>query len=355
MSPEGPEFPIELRNRALEWRILIDAGQIEPDERQAFEAWLSEDPRHEQAFDQATTVWDAYGTLNNKRVRPEFFRASVIDQIRGVLADARWPRWSIGTGSATIAGLASTAAIAVFMVPNLNSSPQSVSINTTAEVTVYSTKIGETRIVNLPDGSALTLGPATSIEVAFSEVSRTVKMHKGAVIFDVERAPSRPFTVKAEQFEASVLGTVFDVRSNGGVVRLSVAEGSVEVKHPFILDAKPSSLMNSHTLSVGQNVEATSNKGLSSIRSFEVDSFAAWRDNRLRYNNATLAELIADANRYSDVPITIENDNEDIASLTVTFGYHAEDVDNMLASLPVMFPVAIDRAEENHIVIRAIE
>ena len=232
------------------------------------------------------------------------------------------------------------------------SAPPTDTLATPAIVMVYETGLGEMETIRLADESVLTLGPATRIEVSYSDQFRTVELDQGAAVFDVTRDADRPFTVEAEAFSARVLGTVFDVRSNGGVVRLSVSEGVVEARHPFIINDKPASMVARREVKAGEAVTATGDKGLSSKRSFRAETFAAWRDDRLRYNGATLNELVADANRYSSVPIIIEAAGSEIAELKATFTYDGRELETMLTSLPNLFPVTVDRTDEDSIIIK---
>ena len=91
---------------------------------------------------------------------------------------------------------------------------------------------------------------------------------------------------------------------------------------------------------------------MSRVTDFDSGAFASWRDSRLKYDDAPLSELVADANRYSKIPITLEGSLERDASLKATFSYDAGNTDKMLSALPALFPVEIDRSSGAEIIIR---
>ena len=351
MLAEEREFSNEMRKEALKWRVLIDDDDLQPAEHIELQAWLQADPLHAQALDRAETLLSAFGKLDERVIKPAYVKQSLLDRLRYVLADLTEQPLSIRTGAPLAAACTAMLAIGFVVLTQFTSAP-STDTSAPPVVTVYESGLGEMETIYLADESVLMLGPATRVEVSYSDAFRKVALDQGAVVFDVTRDPDRPFTVEAQAFSAKVLGTVFDVRNNGGVVRLSVSEGAVEARHPFIINDMPTNLLTRRELKAGEAVTATGTEGLSSKRTFRVETFAAWRDDRLRYNGATLNELVADANRYSRVPIIIEAADSDIAAFKATFTYDGRELDTMLASLPNLFPVTVDRTDEGSIIIR---
>ena len=350
-----PEFPKKMREEALEWRIRIDADDIDADERRLFDAWLRADPRHEQAFDRATSVWDAFGALNEMKVDPAYFRPTLLHRLRESLPDVSLRAFGGLPVGPVLAGLAAAVTVGFVVLNQLISQAPQTEHVASPVVIAYTTVIGETKTIMLSDESEITLGPASRIEVAMSADARSVRLVNGAAMFEVASDAARPFSVQAEGLTARVLGTVFDVRNNGGVVRLSVSEGVVEARQPCLLTNEPTQLVTRRALKAGEQVTAAAASGLSSTRSFRAETFAAWREGRLRYVGAPLSELIADANRYSSLPIRIETGGGNIDEIKVAFSYDPNDIDRMLDALPTMFPVTVDRTGADVIVIRSAE
>ena len=220
-------------------------------------------------------------------------------------------------------------------------------------MTAYTSERGEIKTITLADQSKVTLGARTKLDVVMTDSERRINLASGAAKFDVKSNPDRPFVVEAENFTATVMGTIFDVRSSAGIVRLSVAEGEVEVTHPFIVNDAPTSMMTKRRIFAGQKVTATPTDGLSQTEDLKLEDFATWREARLRYQGATLAELIADANRYSAREIILSDELQTFSEDRATMIFDGSDVERLLRSLPILFPVNIEDSGEGAIEITA--
>ncbi|MEM9170578.1 MAG: FecR domain-containing protein [Pseudomonadota bacterium] len=345
----GPtdDIPKPIRDAAARWFSLIDGGTATPEEIAEFDAWRTADPLHEHAYDRTVTIWSALGTLKAEDFETDRFAETG----SGVGTPARRSRLHAAAAPALAAAVALFIVVAgaFTILPAINrSAPAPLPV-----VARYSTGLGEKQTVTLADGSSITLGAASQIDVRFSPASRHVSLTSGAAVFDVAEDVDRPFTVTANAFSARVLGTVFDVRNSGGVVRLSVLEGTVLAAHPVRITDGASSLTVRKQVGAGRRITATSEDGLSEIDAFRVKTFAAWREDRLKYVGATLREVIADANRYSKTPIVLDDGVDALDALKVTVSFVGTDIDAVLATLPTMFPVTVDRADASQIVIRA--
>jgi ferric-dicitrate binding protein FerR (iron transport regulator) len=95
----------------------------------------------------------------------------------------------------------------------------------------YSTKFGQTRAVNLPDGSRLTLNGNTRVGILFGVGSRVATLQYGEALFDVERPRERPFQVDAGGRHFLAPQSRFDVRViDPQTVELTVLEGGVTIR-----------------------------------------------------------------------------------------------------------------------------
>ena len=215
----------------------------------------------------------------------------------------------------------------------------------------YASERGEIKALTLPDGSRVTLASLTELSVSLSSGARAAALIKGAAIFDVAADPARPFAVDAGGVSATALGTVFEVRNNGGVVRVAVAEGEVELARPFLLANQPTDLVQRNALTAGEFASLRLDSDQVIFGAFKAQDFACWRQSRLNYEGATLKEIIADANRYSARRIVLEGDHKKVQSLTMTGFFNSDDVDELLATLTEVFPVTIERTTPEKIVV----
>ena len=71
------------------------------------------------------------------------------------------------------------------------------------------------------------------------------------------------------------------------------------------------------------------------------------------YNGATLAELVADANRYTSKRIEITEEASFVSGLKIRGAFNARDIDGMLSVLEDVHPVVIDRRDPDIVRVRA--
>lgn len=331
-----------LSRAAHEWRERAHGEDATDADREALTAWLAEDIRHEEAYDRAATFWAAYDHLHEEDIDPALMppRQTLLSMLSAKLKTlAARLQFRIAAAAVLFAAIM---APAFFIVTGLNN-PAPVAAEPV--VAAYSAGVAQTRIVTLEDGTVATLGALTEIEVSMSDRRRAVALKRGAALFDAAPDPARPFSVKAGDLTATALGTQFDVRNNGGVFRVAVAEGRVEIAYPHLVGGAPSTLMTRRTLNAGQAVAASEERGLRGVKDVPLDEISAWRHQKLIYDGATLGELVADANRYDERDIILSDDAPAIAGQTVTASFDAANIDRMLRMIALSFPVEIDRSD----------
>ncbi|MEM8984637.1 MAG: FecR domain-containing protein [Pseudomonadota bacterium] len=338
----------ELLELAHDWMLRVEDPDVSAADRLEFETWLNADPRHSDIYDQALTFRDAFSSLSNT----DFDSAVTAD----LYANAEEPTQTAAVlpfrrAVPAVLALAASVLLAVAIAPRLfNTALDSAVVEPV--ITTVQSAIGETRSVTLDDGSSITLGPATTVTTRFTAEYRYIELTGGAAYFDVAPDPDRPFSVEAGRLTAMALGTAFDVRSRAGVVRVAVAEGTVGVSHPLTVAGRSMSMDDTQVLTVGQEIAATTADGLRPIKSVDADQIGAWRSGRLIYNGASVAELLADANRYSTRSIEVAAGSESILDLQIRGAFVGQNIDDLLAGLAAIHPVDIDASDPARIVVR---
>lgn len=338
---------------AHDWRRRMAEPGAGARERADFEAWLAADAAHEEFYDRAVTFYEAMGRLEEDDLgskvlqktsgeRWYLFRQWATDQLRA-------PKSQLVTAASALACMAMVA----LFVPTLLKERQDTVVSELVASVTYDTGIGEMEDFTLADGTAITLGAASQVEIAFSGTSRKVNLKSGAAFFDVTSDPERPFIVEAGDMKARVLGTQFDVSRSGNLIKVGVAEGSVKVSYPLVVDKTPMSILSEREVTAGEQVAARLSEGLSSVRQVNIETVGAWRTNTLYYRGERLADLVADANRYSEDQVIIEGDAERISDFRVQGSFNAKDIDGMLSDLAEVYPVVIDRSGDGLIAIRS--
>ena len=320
--------------QACAWHRRLESPQATAADRSRFQDWLAADPRHAALYDQAAGVLFALDDVGKDDLDPSLLKPTLSERfvaMRTRIANAgSRPAWAIASGA-----VAALMLIAVLLRPFSPAVPGEV----------FTTGIGETKTVTLADGSQVTLGPVSELEAAYSAKSRQVYLKTGSAFLIVAKEPERPFSVDADAMTATVVGTRFDVRTGAGVVRVGVAEGAVEVTYPFTIFGLKTPIHEKQPLAAGQQIAANADTGLMLPTSVHPASVGAWRENRLVYKEATLAELVAEVSRYSAIPIAFAEQASTLKRVTVTGAFDANDIDGLLATLSDHLPLRVDRTD----------
>lgn len=335
---------------AHDWMLRLEAPDASPQERSEFENWINESPRHYHVYDQALTFRAALTQLSERDLDADITKKSsaekltaFLDGIRGHLASVRV--------QAAAASLAAAFIIAIAAPTLFNGQVEQVE-QSSPSVAQYASPIAETRVIELSDGSKITLGAASRMTTTLTGNQRSVELISGTAYFDVAHDENRPFSVKTGDLTATVLGTAFDVRRGADSYSVAVAEGSVEVAYPFTMNGTATAMLSRKTIKAGQQIDANLAKGLGSASEIDVKAVAAWRENRLVYKGETLAEVLFDANRYSAIPIEIPEGSEAVKDLRLRGVFMGSDIDRLLSNIAQLHPVEIDRSVSGVILVR---
>ncbi|MEM0910319.1 MAG: FecR domain-containing protein [Pseudomonadota bacterium] len=343
-----------IKTEAAEWYLLKSEGALSEDEEREFESWINRDENHAEVYYEVSTLWSALGEIDQNQINPKLKQAGFLEQIRLLLERVKVSSRKKPLKVRKYASALSIAALLTIGLVSLgvfesNQNKSASSFNNKSQT--FQTDLGEVKTIKLRDGSTLTLGASSEVEVVFDSESRAVRLLNGDAIFDVVTETSRPFTVSAQKFKASVLGTVFDIRNNGDMVRLSVLEGKVETSHPLMVNEKSVSTINKQVLAAGEQIYAHKDIGLSSAFPFRENQFATWRNGRLTYSNVSLTELISDANRYSNDLLVLSADAADLENANVVISFDVKDIETLISTLPIIFPVVVDIQADGTIMI----
>lgn len=191
-----------LEEQAIDWHIRQrDMSAAEWD---AFATWLEDSPAHARAYD-AVAMADAQLTAQETmaEVAPEPVAAN---------DNAGWGRWWLMGGVA--------AAVALVAGP--------VALRSRPDIRIEQTRPGETRQIALNDGTRIELSGGSRLRYD-SHDTRSATLEQGQALFRVRHDPSAPFELHAGDVAIRDMGTVFDVRRQGGRLDVSVAEGAVSL------------------------------------------------------------------------------------------------------------------------------
>lgn len=159
---------------------------------------------------------------------------------------------------------------------------------------------GDIREINLPDGSHVTLNAGSMLVYPekFDDHFREIYL-SGEAAFSVEKDPSRPFRVKAADFDVEVLGTVFCVSSYPDAPHSSVVlkEGSVKLLHGE----------EELYLDVNQRAEYSRQNGAMHLEDVLADDYMVWRNGEICFRKASMETIISTIEKRFGVKVFCSN------------------------------------------------
>ena len=320
---------------AAQWLLRHDAG-LAAHELAALSAWLAADARHQQAW-QALARTDALlASLPAQRVAAFSQPApaagtpsSLLQRLRQLRQAASFrPPGALAGGCLLLCGLLAWPLASHWQQPGFQHD--------------YSTARGQFATQVLPDGSRIELDSGSAVDVALYRDRRTVRLLRGQAMFHVQADPARPFQVLAGPATATVLGTHFSVRHVGAATQVSVAQGTVRVEGEG--DAR------AEVLQAGDAVTVTP-QGVKTLARVSAQAVGNWRAGRLDFEDATLAEALAEFQRYGDTNLVLGDPA--LAGLRLNGSFDAKLPAQFAAALPLALPVRLLRQDGKlHIVAR---
>ncbi len=160
---------------------------------------------------------------------------------------------------------------------------------------------GQRSQITLYDGTKVWINSGTILKypVTFSKDTREVYV-QGEAYFDVAKDKEHPFIVNAGQLKIKVLGTRFNVCAypEDENSYTTLEEGSVNAINTG----------NGEQLTLKPGEQVTFNPETNNLKYQEVNTelYTSWKENLLRFDEATFEELIIKMERWYGINITID-------------------------------------------------
>lgn len=216
----------------------------------------------------------------------------------------------------------------------------------------YATGIGEVRTIRLSDKSQVTLDTNSRIQLHFSSALRGITLLQGRARFDVSHDPARPFTVSAGDGSVTAIGTLFDVEMTDRV-HVRLLRGAVNVSASGKPD--PSGRIAIVLLAAGQQTSFALATPSARVAEAAVPtpiraSDEQWVTGMKAFDDVPLSEIVAEANRYSEVQIQIAD--ADVAAQEAFVELDIRDVPDVAHKLAQLFHLELDQSEPGLIILR---
>jgi ferric-dicitrate binding protein FerR (iron transport regulator) len=314
------------------------AGEAGPADTAAVESWAADAPENSAELKRLREAWKARGPAQTWDVDRAWARVAKETAADGgvrrtaPIAPRSWtanPLLRIAAGILLVVGVS-------FAWRAFLADPASAAI-------AYSTQNGEQREIELPDGTRVTLSPATELVVAdgYGRGERRIDL-TGEAWFEVVHDEARPFEVYAGGTITRDIGTAFSIRALAGdtVVRLVVVEGVASLRREGTPSAEAVSL-NARDIGV---LGAGSTARVE--RNVDVQAFVAWRAGLLEFTDATFADVAAELHRWYGVTFA----DTTLAARRVTAPLPTNDLAESLEILSRVLGVRLERVRDSIVV-----
>jgi transmembrane sensor len=289
-----------VNDQAAEWFIRLRDRDLTMADRRKFVRWLKQSPGHIAEF---MRLCQLYGRVKRAKVptlTPEDVASNVIPLVQREPALLDEPRPGFfGLRGVRVAAAACCLAL-VGVIANV-----ALSSNT------IETRIGEWRKVQLADGSRVSVGPDTLLQVKYSDGVRRIHLRRGEALFEVAKDAERPFIVDAGGAVARAVGTRFGVERRNNNVRVTVNEGKVAV----VRAGQAAALENIVDLRIAlalekdERVDVAVNTPSVQLYKEKVDSTTelAWAQGQLILQQRTVREAVLEFNRRNRLQLVIDD------------------------------------------------
>jgi transmembrane sensor len=280
---------------ALRWHECLGTDP-QPADQDAFEIWRSADPEHAAAFARIEQIMALGQSVGSE---PEIMALRHETLTRVVMRERTSLRWSVMTGLAASLLLAGGAMWWTLSVSPKPGTPPAAPKIVEATVRSFDTQVGERLNVTLEDGSQLHLDTRTTVQVQYTSAARRLTLMRGQVMFDVAKAPARPFIVAVAGRTVTALGTRFSIRYDDRTMAVALVEGVVTVGKPGDDPAHDVIMRpNDRLVADGQRV---------SLRHHEdLGRFISWTRGFVQFDNVALSDAVRELNRYTATPLLVD-------------------------------------------------
>jgi len=351
MDGSGKNSPSQ---QAAGWYARLRAPDCTAEDRAAFDAWRTSDPRNAAAYAAAERMNDALAklTVADPRLRAMVDQAASagatlpedpIDEQPGrkptstVTAEPTRTlraRRRIARPWAWVAGLTAVVGGLLFMaMGGTEPSGTLAEYRDGAGRAVIRYASGATRrAVTLDDGTRVYLDVASTIEVRFTATQRDVTLVHGRALFDVAHDASRAFIVTAGTDLVTTLGTVFQVDRAATEVVVTLASGAVSVRNR-------SGSVDPVRLVPGEELRSSAGNPRWVKRTVDAQSATSWSVGKHIFRDRPLIEAVREINRYADKKIRLAEPR--LAALVVNGEFAAGDSEAIVTALAAALPLQV--------------
>jgi transmembrane sensor len=191
--------------------------------------------------------------------------------------------------------------------------------NVSLTYTLISAPNGVKKQCELADGTLVYLNSGSSIRVPsnYGAKDRQVIL-SGEAFFIVKHNPSTPFRVHTGKLVIADIGTSFNVKAylDEGQIKVAVESGTVSIAENT-LSNKPK--MFAGAITHNQQLIYDKKSRVHIANNIQTNEITAWRENKLRFENASFDEIAGTLERWYGVTIKLNNNTGNLRHYTISF------------------------------------
>ena len=194
----------------------------------------------------------------------------------------------------------------------------------TSSTNIVRTKTTEREVINLIDGSIITVHSDSEItyDDNYNKTHRKIFL-TGEAYFNV-REGDFPLIVETKHAQITVLGTIFNVRSRNDGFEIGVNEGKVNISNEICIVE----------LSQGQFIETASKFNKTDIQDISYSNYPDWLDYRIFCNKTRLLEVCSEIERIFDIKFIFQQ--PDLKNIIVTGMINSSDLQIVMKTLSIL-------------------
>jgi transmembrane sensor len=351
---------------ASDWIAKLDRG-LSDIELSLLNQWLEEHKENKEVLFEVAKMWDKMDDLS--RLSDIFPQHGVVHSSSNANVSHHSVNRTKGRKTAGWFGaIAASLFIALTMgvyqnfgngLPFIGSSQSSI----VAMQASYQTGIGESNTIHLPDNSKIVLNTNSFVQVKYTATARIIDLQRGELHIDVAHDKSRPLSVVAGGTIIQAVGTAFNVDLRSELFELLVTDGKVLVsanKMDLLANTDKENLRlpsSSMAISKGEKITidliGQQQEKVVQIDPLEIAASLSWRQGNLIFRGESLAEVMAEISRYTNIEFELAED-EKLRAIKVAGMFKTGDVTGLLNVLNQSFNISYEKINQNKISLKYV-
>ena len=193
--------------------------------------------------------------------------------------------------------------------------------------------------MTLADGSQIELNTDSAVRIDLSAPKRAVELVRGEAYFQIKHDPAHPFVVTAANRRIVDLGTKFVVRANPQSLQIALLEGRVRLESMNGQSASRGTILLPGDIATA-TAETTT---ISKASERNLADRLAWQHGSIVFHNASLADVVAEFNRYGGPQLVLTDPKA--ANLTINGTFRITGGEDFAANAHEIFGLRVERKD----------